>query len=39
LAYAAGSVPPPPPALLPGGSDLAAAVPVHSWLARPLSSG
>jgi 4'-phosphopantetheinyl transferase len=25
-----------PPALLPGGGDLAAAVPSHSWLTRPL---
>lgn len=26
-----------PPALLPGGDDLAAAVPVHSWLVNPLA--
>jgi 4'-phosphopantetheinyl transferase len=32
----AGAAPSDPPALLAGGSDLAAAVPVHSWLERPL---
>jgi 4'-phosphopantetheinyl transferase len=32
----AGTTPAEPPALLDGGSDLAAAVPVHSWIERPL---
>jgi len=32
----AGSKPSDPPTLLDGGSDLAAALPVHSWIGRPL---
>jgi 4'-phosphopantetheinyl transferase len=32
----AGSAPCAPPQLLDGGADLATAVPVHSWLERPL---
>jgi 4'-phosphopantetheinyl transferase len=37
LVTVAAQAPVSPPALLPGSSDLAAAQPVHSWLARPLS--
>jgi len=32
----AGTAPSEPPALLDGGGDLAVALPVHSWMARPL---
>jgi 4'-phosphopantetheinyl transferase len=37
LLTVAGSEPAPPPVRLSGGADLAAAVPVHSWLAQPLA--
>ncbi|MEZ5194004.1 MAG: 4'-phosphopantetheinyl transferase superfamily protein [Nocardioides sp.] len=32
----AGREPAPPPSLLPGGDDLTAATPIHSWLASPV---
>lgn len=36
IAYAPGESFPQPPLLAPGGTDLAAAVPVHSWMGRHL---
>lgn len=36
LTVAFTAAPPAPPAVLPGSADLAAAQPIHSWLAQPL---
>ena len=38
IAYAPGGPFPQPPTLAPGGTDLAAAVPVHSWMGRHLAT-
>jgi 4'-phosphopantetheinyl transferase len=39
VAYAAGGAVPEPPALLTGGSDLAAATPVHTWMQQHRVTG